>query len=165
MARLFINEAAGPHADSGNTVKAMGWMRRVIANRLAHPSPFGSEASGGIIGVISAKKLGLQFAGFGDYPTLSAGVAKNIADKLAIADNPKDPRHPRYLAFVQAAIDAANNPAPADPCPTGLYFWRTAGKGGPGGRATHYQDLDGNAFFTLPADFFTGSAAPRRRRH
>jgi hypothetical protein len=40
MARLFINEAAGPHGTAALAVRAMGWMKRVLANRLEHPAQF-----------------------------------------------------------------------------------------------------------------------------
>ena len=154
MARLFIAEASATHPSISDTVTAMGWMRRVLANRLVRPVPFGSRASEGMLGVIRAKRVGLQFAGFDDYPTMSAGVVQNIAEKLAYADNRKHPQQAHYLAFVRAAIAAAASAPPPDPSSTGLYFWRTAGKKGPGGKARLFQSLAGNSFYTLPADFF-----------
>lgn len=162
MARLFIAEAAVPRADAANTVRAMGWMRRVLENRLLHGRDFDASGATTITQVIAANDRHVQFAGFSSYPTLTAGVRQNIAARLALANDGRDRRQPIYAAFVQAAIDAATTPAPADPCPTGLWFWRTAGATGPGGRSSLFQSLDGNDFYTLPAGFFS-PPAPRRR--
>jgi len=161
MANLFLNEAAGPHRDSTLTVRAMGWMRCVLQNRLAHPAPFGAPGATTITQVIKADSFGVQFAGFNTYPAIAAAIASNINQKLQIAANTSDPRQPIYLAFVKAAIAAATGTAPVDPCPTGLYFWRTTGSAGPGGKSVFYQSLDGNDFYTLPASFFP---APHKKK-
>lgn len=129
-------------------------MRCVLENRLRYPKMFGALGATTITQVITAAGFGVQFAGFNTYPRLAAGVAANIQAKLDIASDQSDPRQSRYLAFVKAAISAATGPSPVDPCPTGLYFWRTAGAIGPGGKAIFYQGLDGNNFYTLPASFF-----------
>ena len=157
MANLFLNEAAGPHKEATLTLKAMGWMRCVLENRLRHPGMFGAPGATTLTQIIKAAGFGVQFAGFNTYPTLPASIQANIDAKLSIAADLSDPRQARYLAFVKAAITAATQPAPADPCPTGLYFWRTAGASGPGGKSSLYQSLDGNDFYTLPAGFFPAS--------
>ncbi len=157
MANLFLNEAAGPHRDGTMTVQAMGWMRCVLQNRLRHPAAFGALGATRITQIITAAGYGVQFAGFNTYPAIDPAVAANIQAKLAIAANTSYPRQPIYLAFVKAAIAAATGPAPADPCPTNLYSWRTGGAAGPGGKSVFYQSLDGNDFYTLTASFFPAS--------
>lgn len=165
MARLFIAEAAVPRADSADTVKAMGWMRRVLENRLRHGRDFDARGATTITHIITAHDRHVQFAGFTAYPALSAKVQQNVTARLALANNARDRRQPIYGAFVQAAITAATSPAPADPCPTGLWFWRTADADGPGGRSSFFQTLDGNDFYTLPAGFFSPPPARGARRH
>ena len=160
MARLFINEAAGPHNDPSITLQAMGWMKRVLVNCAQHPREFDAAGST-LTQIIQAPSHAVQFAGFNNYPRIGAGVKRNIEAKLTIAADKHDPRQKRYLAFVQAAISAAAMPAPLDPCPTGLFFWKTHGSVSPGGKAIIYQALDGNDFYTLPADFFS----PKPKEH
>jgi hypothetical protein len=154
MARLFINEAAGPHAKADLTVQAMGWMRCVLQNRLKYPGKFGAPGATTITQIITAHVRAIQFAGFDSYPAIQPSMNANIQAKLAIASDKTDRRQAIYLNFVKAAIAAATGPAPVDPCATGLYFWRTAQASGPGGKAVYYQTLDGNDFYSLPADFF-----------
>ena len=144
MARLFINEAAGPHGDAATTTRAMGWMKRVLSNRLAHPGQFDAPGASRLTEIIQAHRLAIQFTGFTNYPTIGVGAARNIQAKLAIASDDGDLRQPIYLGFVRGAIAAAQLPAPVDPCQTGLYFWKTAGTVSPGGKSFFFQMLDGN---------------------
>lgn len=64
MARLFINEAAGPDAKADLTVQAMGWMRCVLQNRLKYPGRFGAPGATSITEIITAHARAIQFAGF-----------------------------------------------------------------------------------------------------
>lgn len=154
MARLFIAEVAAPKTGQKDESKAMGWMRRVLQNRLLHPRDFDAKGATRISQIIAAHDRSVQFKGFDTYPTLSAAVSKRLQDRLAIANNPRHPDQQQYLNFAKAAIKAATEDAPADPCPTGLYFWRTHNHAGPGGKATLWQTLEGNDFYTLPRGFF-----------
>lgn len=68
MARLFINEAAGPHGDAAQTAQAMGWMKRVLVNRLDHPGQFDALGATRITEVIQAHDHAVQFTGFAGIP-------------------------------------------------------------------------------------------------
>ena len=75
MERVFLLETADPTQNIYNradSMKAMRWMKQVVDSRLAAPrkSRFGEPADAATETDIIA--VGKQFAGFGDYPELSA---------------------------------------------------------------------------------------------
>ena len=67
------------------------------------------------------------------------------------ANDDNDPRQDRYARFLQDALEvAARKTLIQDPCPSGLYGWRTAGSSEPGGGLVKWGDpLSGNQFYTL----------------
>lgn len=75
MERVFLLETADPAQaiyDRTASLKAMRWMKQVVDNRLAAPrkSRFGEPDNASTETAIIA--VGNQFAGFGEYPQLSA---------------------------------------------------------------------------------------------
>lgn len=151
LERLFLLETADPDQgiyDRAQSLKAMRWMKQVIDNRLASPvkSRFGEPANATSETDIIA--VGNQFAGFGDYPSLSASFKAKLYRLVYLGAYP-DPRGSRYAAFVADAITAATEPAPppADRVPD-LAAWRTSGRGTPGGAFRFVAGLQGNDFFS-----------------
>jgi hypothetical protein len=147
--RLFIAELPSPDQtkfseDEAKT--AMTWMRVVVENRLARPSVrWASAGAKNLTDVIRAKN---QFEGFSHYPSLAANILKNVTDAFRIANDGNDPRRPSFKMFVNAALTIASLPKVTDPCPTGLFWWRTSGSGSPSSDTQPYQTKLGNTFYT-----------------
>lgn len=150
VARLLMAEARGPsHVGyvATDSLRSMRWMRRVLENRLANnPRQFLAPGATSLIDIIRAPN---QFAGFSNYPNYDTVIRARLQAMLNIANNDSDPRQQRFREFVQNAMSVAQAAAIADPCPTGLYGWRTQGSAGPGGRFVVYQTVAGNTFYTL----------------
>lgn len=148
LVRLFLAEAPGPGvagATDATSTEAMTLMRVVLENRLATPSGrWGSDGATSMGDVVRARG---QFEGFSGYPALPAGVSSRIENMVAIANDSGDGRQAAMRAHVERAIAVASAPRPADPTPTGLYWWRTAGSGAPGTGVTVYKTLLGNSFY------------------
>jgi len=152
LARLFLAEAHGPGQsgyDAAESKTAMQWMRVVLANRLNNsPERFNAKGAKTLLDIVKAPK---QFEGFHDYPKLGKDQSTRIEDVVSIANSDSDPRQEKYATFLQNALDvAASKTLIADPCPTGLYGWRTAGSAAPGGDFVKFGDpLSGNQFYSL----------------
>lgn len=150
VARLLMAESRGPSHGSyvaADSLRSMQWMRRVLENRLANnPRQFGAPGATSLIDIIRARN---QFAGFSNYPNYDTAIRARLQQMLDIANNDSDPRQQVFREFVHNAMSVAQGSAIADPCPTGLYGWRTQGSGGPGGRFVVYQTVAGNTFYTL----------------
>jgi hypothetical protein len=126
---------------------AMLWMRVVVENRLAKPSPvWGSAGAKTLKDVIQAKN---QFEGFSKYPTIAQGPQKVIDQAVSIANNGDDPRRSKYKEFLDTALTVAAQKTVTDPSAKGLYWWRTSGSGKPTPEATVYMTKLGNTFYTL----------------
>jgi hypothetical protein len=150
-ARIFLAEVRSPGMDGyveADVDDAMIMMRSVIYNRYINPSYL--YASDGVSSIFDVVRRPGQFEGFGAYPTIAAGALRTITDVLAIANNGGDPRSPVYRRYVIKALDIAGRRAVADPSRTGLYFWRTAGRGSPSPRVELYRTVLGNSFYRLP---------------
>ena len=152
VCRLLLAETRGPAYKSYNQStarQAMGWMKRVLANRLANkPGQFYAPHAKNLTGIIKAGPPE-QFAGFMSYPNYDPDIVALLQKILGIANSTKDGRSVAYEGFVKDAIAVAGAPAPADPSDTGLYGWRTEGRGSPGGRFVVYKTVGGNTFYTL----------------
>jgi len=152
LARLLLAEAHSPGqsgSDAAESKTAMQWMRVVLANRLNNgPERFNAKGAKTLLDIVKAPK---QFEGFHDYPKLGKGQSTRIEEIVRIANSDSDPRQEKYAQFLQNALElAASKTLIADPCPTGLYGWRTAGSATPGGDFVKYGDpLSGNQFYTL----------------
>jgi hypothetical protein len=154
LARLLLAEALNPGQqgyDASKSKTAMQWMRIVLANRLnsSNPEKFYAKGAKTLADIVKARPE--QFKGFQDYPKIGADQSKVIGEVLNIANADSDRRQEKYAQFVQNALEAASSKALiSDPCPTGLYGWRTAGSDPPGGDFVKYGDpQSGNQFYTL----------------
>lgn len=152
MERVFLLETADPAQSLYNradSLKAMRWMKQVVDNRLAAPrkSRFGEPADAATETDIIA--VGNQFAGFGDYPELSAAFNAKLYNLLHIANSPADRRSAKYAGFVEDAITAATEASPPTEAKVAnLAAWRTSGRGAPGGDFRLVASLQGNDFFS-----------------
>jgi hypothetical protein len=151
IVRLLLAENLAPGQpgyDAADSKKSMQWMRVVLANRLKNnPAQFAAPDAKNITDIVKAKQ---QFEGFEKYPTLNAKLSARINEIVQIANNDNDARQERYVQFLQDALDVAKGPLITDPCPTGLYGWKTDGSTPPGGRFEKYSaPLSGNQFYTL----------------
>ncbi len=111
MERLFLLEAYNP-GNVGNYVAtdnltAMRLMRQTIVNRLKSPAEYGARGATTETDIV---ELGNQFAGFGTYPTLDAGMNANLTGILAIANNPRHSQQAAYAQFVRTPSRRPPNP-------------------------------------------------------
>jgi len=76
-----------------------------------------------------------QVKDFENYSTLEAVQQARINAIVKIANDDSDSRQGRCEKFLLDALAVAKSKAVTlDPCPTGLYAWRTVGSSSPGGR-------------------------------
>jgi hypothetical protein len=150
MVRLFLAENRSPDDrgyEESETLTSMRWMRHVLQNRLRdRPERFNARGATTLVDIVRAPG---QFAGFGRYPTIAAAKQERI-DR--IVDYANDDNHRLQLAYerlVNNASAAVTERQPPDPCPGGLYGWRTSGSADPGGTFVRYQALAGNQFYTV----------------
>lgn len=152
LVRLLLAESRNPDQsgyDAANSKTSMQWMRLVLVNRLNNnPAQFNAPGATEIKNIVTAKG---QFEGFEEYPKLSSKVTGRLGDIVRIANDDSDGRQEKFARYLQDALDVAKSPTlPADPCPTKLFGWRTAGSSSPGGRFVAYDGpLAGNQFYTL----------------
>ncbi|WP_454732331.1 MULTISPECIES: hypothetical protein [Cupriavidus] len=156
LARLLLAEAKGPgqpgFVSQSRTLLSMQWMRHVLLNRLKFgPRFFGAGNAGTLAALIVAPK---QVEGFEQYPALRGIQEKNLRDFVKIANDATDSRHAAMREFMTNAIAVARGSNPGtDPCPTGLYAWRTAGEDSPGKHFVKFITEGGNDFYTLSEAF------------
>lgn len=159
LMRLFFAEVRGPQEwkDAGIggpevALESMRMMRRVIVNRLESGSAKEFMAAGArdIRDIVTASDQGnVQFAGFEHYPNINGKKLKTINDKMAIVNDATNAHwNAKYAEFYDAALSAATESLPPDPSPTGLFGWRTAGKGSPSPEFLEFKTLGRNTFFT-----------------
>ncbi|AVS64525.1 hypothetical protein C8245_01435 [Paracidovorax avenae] len=159
LVRLFLVEVPAPQewraAGIGGPEEAleiMRMMRRVIVNRLqsGNTREFMAAGARDIRGIVTASDGGsVQFAGFDSYPNIAGAKQKMIESRMAIVNDATNAQwHARYAAFYDAALTAATEPLPADPSPTGLFGWRTEGRGAPSSEYRAFRSLGRNTFFT-----------------
>jgi hypothetical protein len=150
LTRLLLAEAPSPFAedyDSTNFKTGMHWMRLVVENRLAMASSqVGSAGAKTRIDVIKSPG---QFKGFEQYPTIASGQSTLIDEIVALANKGGHPKQDLFYKHVVAAIAVPTEPMIADPCPTKLLGWRTAGASSPGGSFTLYKTFSGQDFYTI----------------
>jgi len=151
LERLLLAESRGPGQAGYDALKsktAMQWMRVVLANRLKNPAPFNAKGAKTLKDIIKAPG---QFKGFQDYPKLGAGQSKVITERINIVNDDNNQHEEEYRQFHQDVLDvAASGVLISDPCPTGLYGWRTAGSEEPGGDLVKWgEPVAGLQFYTL----------------
>jgi hypothetical protein len=157
IARVLIVENITPgnprFFSNDNTLNCMQWMRWVLVNRLRFGSiHFGSKKT--TTNLIELIKAPNQIDGFEHYPHISEAKNKMLNDVLTLANDSTNKNFLLYRQYVQNAIDVAQGFKSAiDPCSTGLYAWRTSGKGSPGKNFIPYQSKGGQDFYTLSEAF------------
>ncbi len=167
MARLFLLEAVSPGMPgytATENLPAMRLMRQTIENRLKSPAEYGAAGAQTETDIV---ELGNQFAGFGAYPTLDAGMLHNLAQIMRWANDPHWPTRTLYAQFVGDALTAASESVMP---PVAMYAdvtaWKTAGSASPGPRFRALTTLSGNTFYaTNPVPPMPHKHAKQSRRH
>jgi hypothetical protein len=157
MARVLIVENFTPLAAEFISIEqariSMQWMRWVMLNRLRFGSQhFGAGKSAtSIYALITAPN---QVDGFEPYPHMGLKQQQVLDGVLNIANDSTHRNFSTTREYVQAAIDIARGLSVGkDPCPTGLYAWRTEDTRSPGANFVKYQTKAGQDFYTLTEEF------------
>ncbi|MCC8393537.1 hypothetical protein LJ656_13135 [Paraburkholderia sp. MMS20-SJTR3] len=157
LASMLIVENITPGQRNFSSVDqaltSMQWMRWVLLNRLRlGPAHFGApKSSTTLTDLIKAPN---QVKGFARYPSIEPGQKIVLDDVLKIANDSSDKNFETYRKYVQNAIDVAKgHKLGSDPCPTGLYAWRTSGRASPGPNFVLYESRGGQDFYTLTNSF------------
>jgi hypothetical protein len=164
IARLLLAESVEPGSASLDVaLESMRWMYRVLRNRLEFPDPrvFGITQKT-IRGAITAAG---QTAGFENYPEIADEQRKHIDTIMKVANEGGDLRFNDYRRHVENALKVASGEIPliADPCPTGLYGWKTVGSRHPGENFVLYKEYAGQKFYTLTEEFLSSHNIGNRR--
>ncbi|WP_454723653.1 MULTISPECIES: hypothetical protein [Cupriavidus] len=156
LTRLLLVEAKGPgqpgFVSQSRTLLSMQWMRHVLLNRLKFgPRFFGAGNAGTLAALIVAPN---QVEGFEAYPTLTGFPATNLEAIVRIANDGTYSGYASRREFMQNAVDVAKGINPGiDPCPTGLYAWRTERAASPGDNFVKFVTESGTDFYTLTDEF------------
>ena len=95
-----------------------------------------------------------QIEGFQKYPTIGKGQATVIEGVIRFANTSGHKDNRVYRQFIRDATDIASGAkAGKDPCPTGLYAWRTARSSSPGSNFVKWKTHGGQDFYTLTESF------------
>ncbi len=157
LARMLISENAGPESmrfvSLNEARDAMQGMVIVLRNRLklgARHFAAGRDAST-LEALIKAPN---QVDGFEKYPDI-VHKQKDLIDK--VIKNSNDGTHKlnkQYRDYVEIALAVARGELTSiDPCPTGLYAWRSKGAKPPGDNFVKFATKGGQDFYTLKGDF------------
>lgn len=166
LARLLLVENVTPGQrgfDAAETATAMRWMRWVFINQLAFGSQYFARGKK-VTTVTELIKAPGQIAGFENYPLLGPEQKQVLTQVLSIHNNAADSRFMKSRQYVQDAIAVAQADEKAlgpDPCPTGLYGWRTANSSSPGSNYVKFKTQGGQDFYTLTAAFKANPANPK----
>jgi hypothetical protein len=157
MARVLIVENFTPEQASFVSIdqarSSMQWMRWVMLNRLRFGAQhFGAGKSAtSLYALITAPN---QVDGFMGYPHIAYDQQVILDGVLNIANDSTHRNFSTMREYVQAAIDVARGlRAGNDPCPTGLYAWRTEDSRSPSTNFVKYQTKAGQDFYTLTPEF------------
>jgi hypothetical protein len=167
LVRVLLLENVAPSnpkfVSQSETLLAMQWMRHVLMNRLKFgPKYFGAGNANNLSAFIKAPN---QVDGFESYPTLTVELSIRLADIIKIANDGSDKRYSACREHVQNALDVVNGAkAGSDPCPAGLYAWRTADARSPGANFVKYQTRGGQDFYTLTQEFRTDPLLKNRQK-
>ncbi|TKC86829.1 hypothetical protein FAZ69_19505 [Trinickia terrae] len=159
LARMLISENAGPEntrfVSLDEAREAMQWMVVVLRNRLKlGASHF---AAGRDVSTLEALiKAPNQVDGFEKYPSIGS-LQQRLIDK--VIKNANDGTHrlnKQYRDYLETALAVARSELwSADPCPTGLYAWRTNEAKSPGNNFVQFATKGGQDFYTLTNDFIS----------
>jgi hypothetical protein len=165
LARMLLIENVTPGVRGYNakqTLTTMRWMRWVFINQLRFGSQWFTHGTK-VTSVTDLIKAGGQVAGFEQYPAIVAEKNKLLLSILSLQNNATDSRFAAYRQYVQNAIEVAKADEKAlgeDPCPTGLYGWRTADRGSPGKNYVKFKTQGGQDFYTLSPGYLKDPAHP-----
>ncbi len=153
LTRLMLAEAPTPFTANYSTATAktgMHWMRLVVQNRFnAKSAEVGSAGAQSLTDVIKSVQPSEQFKGFSQYPKIAQDQANVIQKILDIANDGTHPKQALFFDHLAAAIAVPKEALLADPCPTRLLGWRTAGAAGPGGKFKLFKTFAGQDFYTI----------------
>ena len=151
LERLCLHETITPGLpgyDDAESLKAMWFIRQMIANRLRFPRVFGNKKG---LTETELMKIPKQFPGFETYPNLSSGAMVNVNQCVKLANDPHGWRHAKFLKHVQNAIVVAQAPSvPLDQAVPGAAGWKKHGAPSPGAKYAFWRTLQGNDFYTTP---------------
>ena len=161
---IVENITPGQHnfASVDEALVGMQWMRWVLVNRLRFGSThFGADRSATTL--TDLIKAPNQIKGFERYPSIETGQKMVLDDVLKMANDSTNAKFRTYRQYVRNAIEVARGlSSGTDPCPTGLYAWRTSGRGSPGRNFVLYESRGGQDFYTLSDAF---SKNPKQHSH
>ncbi|CAI9121067.1 hypothetical protein [Brytella acorum] len=143
LVRLLLLETIGPLESSYNrdeSLKAMRLMRQVVENRLRTPARY---MAAGATSEQDIVRLGNQFAGFRDYPTLPGLLAGKLAKLVS-----ESARYPAVATFIRDAIEVVSAPT-SGAASTTVAAWRTTGRGAPGRNFRLIGNYQGNSFYEV----------------
>jgi len=162
LARMLIVENRPRRYTEDETIRTMQWMVHVLRNRLSLGAEhFSSKGAATLTALIRAPN---QVEGFENYPTIADKQKELLRNPLDIANDGTHSDHALLRQFLNRATAVANGENPGtDPCPTGLYAWRTAGSKHPGGNFEKYQVMGGQDFYTLKTSFLDAVNARKIR--
>ena len=156
VTRMFLAEAVTPGSPNfvaTESKEAMQWMRHVMLNRIK----FGAQyfgASKEATTLTAMIKSANQIEGFQNYPNIGRGQTAVIDGVVRMANTSGHKDVLIYRQFIRDAINIASGTDPGkDPCPTGLYSWRTAKAASPGSNFVKYRTHGGQDFYTLTESF------------
>jgi hypothetical protein len=165
LARMLLIENVTPGQkkyDARETLTTMRWMRWVFVNQLRFGSQWFTHGTK-VTSVTDLIKAGGQVEGFQQYPTIAVEQNQLLSNILSVQNNAADGRFSAYRQYVQNAIEVATAPEKEigdDPCPTGLYGWRTAGADSPGRNYVKFKSQGGQDFYTLTPGYLKNPAHP-----
>jgi hypothetical protein len=156
---MLIAENAGPRhpkfVNQDEAREAMQWMVIVLRNRLklgAQHFSAGRETAT-LRGLITAPN---QVEGFRDYPTIARQPLVTINGMVDIANDGTHLNHAMYRTYLRSVLTvAAGRDVGVDPCPSGLYAWRTQDDASPGRNFAKFTTKGGQDFYTLTVDFLS----------
>lgn len=164
LTRLLLVETyapSNPHYDREDSLKAMRLMRRVIENRLLSPARYGAPGATTDRDIV---KLGNQFAGFRDYPILSAGLSAKLHSLLTLRAHGDE----RVTQFIDDAVTVATEVG-VIPAYLQVTAWRTQNSSSPGSNFHFVASLQGNDFYETspvpPVRQLHRTAGPYRHHH
>ncbi|HLX03401.1 MAG TPA: hypothetical protein VKS80_14945 [Trinickia sp.] len=159
LARMLISENAGPENPdfvSLNEARvAMQWMMVVLRNRLKLGA--GHFAAGRNASTLEELiKAPNQIDGFENYPSIRPKQQQLIDKITANANEGAHRLNKQYRDYIETALAVARGELwSADPCPTGLYAWRTNEAKSPGANFIQFATKGGQDFYTLTNDFIS----------
>ena len=159
LVRMLISENAGPEhrrfVNLNEAREAMQWMVVVLRNRLklgARHFAAGQHAST-LEALIKAPN---QVEGFEKYPSITPPQQDLIDEVTKNANDGTHRLNKQYRDYLETALAVARGELTgADPCPTSLYAWRTAGTKSPGDNFVKFTEKGGQDFYTLTNDFIS----------